>query len=154
MRSNKARRWLAVANRAADFRTLLQSADVSASKRQADESSTAHARGQDMTHRARAAWREQGKAASFHVAGDAVHRRFHGHLTEVEADLAMAADQAREQLAAAEAALRLELARRDGLKKSLDKATQRMRDERNRQALKEADETWNVLQNRRADEDR
>jgi len=153
MATHKTRRWLAVASRAASFRTLLQSADVARSKRVMEASRGALADGQQQTSLAQAAWREHAKAASFHVGSDAHYRRFHGHLVHAEARLASTATEAEASLTRAEDGLRLELARRDGLKKSLERTTRRLRDERQRLALKEADETWNVLRTGRVNDE-
>ncbi|HSW06364.1 hypothetical protein [Aquabacterium sp.] len=154
MTTNRTRRFLAVARRAASFRTMVQSAEVTASLQKADDCGNALAEGQALTLQARGAWRSLAGGAAFHVATDAYHRRFHRHLVTLEHGLVGQAQEAAEQLDRTRTALGLELARRDGLQSSLDKATRRQREEHNRQALKEADDTWNILRNRLTDEDR
>ena len=145
MSKSRQKRWLLVAQRAAEIKALLDRQQLAKATQFSQQAAKARDEAQQVNDQLQQQWRTWHGRESFHAGEDAVFRRYQSTTLGLEAAYRLDAIDASHLLDAAQSQARLAM----GEKRALDAAVRRAQgllvnaDERARQH--EADEVWQVL---------
>jgi hypothetical protein len=154
MRSSSRSRWLAFAHRAADFTTQIQRAELAAARSSAHAVEQTLCRTRALLDNVHADWRNHAAREQFDPERDRNWRQLYLHTAGASQKLQAEMKNCEEKVDECEQVLGSALARRDGLKRCLDRHRDVTLRVAQRMELVQSDEVWSVIEHRRTGEDR
>jgi hypothetical protein len=142
MKLPRSSRWLQVATRAAEFRTLLNSGELIAATHLSGTADESLRESRASNERLRGAWRQSLAGQTFHSTDDLRFRQYHAVLSGVESDRSQAAELARAALTDVQSSLQEVLAEKNSLRSAVDRLLQRQLERQAQQDHRDADELW------------
>jgi hypothetical protein len=146
MTARKTARWLQVAQRASEFRSLIGRGELAEASQRCEQSEQRWQASEAQSRQAQNAWRLQASKPRFHATDDAQYRRFQAALKEITQRHGLDAQHARQEVAEAQLQLRRNLAEKDALQAAVEQARDRARAQLAQLHKREADEVWAVVQ--------
>jgi hypothetical protein len=140
----KPSRWLQVAKRASEFRMLIDSESLADAARQAEAANQALSHSRRLHDQAERSWRDRLASGQFHAPDDALFRRHHTAVQQIQARQAEAAEDARRVLADAQASLRRNMAEKNALQEAIERAGERHALAQAQAVQREADDVWTI----------
>ena len=135
MTARKTARWLQVAQRASEFRSLIGRGELAEASQRCEQSEQRWQASEAQSLQAQNAWRLQ-----------ASRPRFHATLKETTQRHELDAQCAQQRVADAQLQLRRNLAEKDALQAAVEQARDRARAQLAQLHQREADEVWAVVQ--------
>jgi hypothetical protein len=149
MTTRKTARWLQVAQRAAEFRSLIGCGELAVATQRCEQSEQRSQASEAQHQQAQNAWRLQASKPRFHATDDAQYRRFQAALKQIAQRQGLDAQHARQEVAEAQLHLRRTLAEKDALHAAIEQASERDRARQVQLHQRESDEIWAVAQQRK-----
>lgn len=149
MTARKTARWLQVAQRASEFRSLIGSGELAEATQRCEQSEQRWRTSEARNLQAQDAWRLQATRPCFHASDDAQYRRFQAALKEITQRHGLDAQHAGQQVADAQLRLRRNLAEKDALQAAIQRASDGARARLAQRHQRESDEVWAVVQQSR-----
>lgn len=147
MTKRDSKRWLQVAIRASEFGVLSSANELSPV---ADRAlATAHALrvAREASEEARSLWRARRSQAIFHVGQENQSQQFAQYLLRLEAAQLQQDHEAQSVLEDRQAALRQQIAQKNGLKRAYERSLSATASEALKQQQRADDDTWSARQN-------
>ena len=151
MTARKTARWLQVAQRASEFRSLIGSGELAEATQRCEQSEQRWRTSEAANVQAQDAWRLQASKPRFHATDDVQYRRFHAVLKETTQRHERDAQHAQQRVADAQLHLRRNLAEKDALQAAIQRAIDGARARLAQRHQRESDEVWAVVQQGRGD---
>lgn len=144
MTTRKTARWLQVAQRASEFRSLIGCGELAEATQRCEQSEQRSRTNAAANLQAQNAWRLQATKPRFHATDDAQYRRFHAALKDITQRHELDAQHARQRVADAQLHLRRNLAEKDALQAAIQRASDGARARLAQRHQRESDEVWTV----------